>query len=111
MPGTCAAGKSRHNTPTRALPGAAHVFGVVDAGNGRWEVSGNENLELARWGNGDVHLTFWDSTHGQDVVTVIEPNGEAYYTEYIDSDIPSLTHIPNLGIALLELCDKIKASP
>ena len=35
-------------------------------------------LELLKWGDGSIRLTFWDTMHGKDVVFILDEDGSAY---------------------------------
>lgn len=71
-------------------------------------------LELSRWSDGEVHLTFWDSEHGQDVNFVIRDDRTTWReTTGVDIDgdpvldeNPTLTPV-DLERELLALCKRL----
>lgn len=68
-------------------------------------MANGHSLELMRWG-GDkkVHLCWWDYMHGEDTNFVIDEDGTAYISSYMnDNDTePTLTPV-NLGLELVKL--------
>lgn len=36
------------------------------------------NMELLKWGDGTIRLSFWDAISGADVVFVLQPSGQAW---------------------------------
>lgn len=36
-----------------------------------------DNMELAKWGDGTIRLAFWDRRHGEDRIFELCPNGRS----------------------------------
>jgi hypothetical protein len=79
-------------------------------------MSNKAGWELSEWGgdNGDgsVRLVYWDYLHGNDVVIRIDKDGVCYrQTGYVNgTSDETWEHIPNLGLALIEINNDIEAS-
>ena len=42
------------------------------------------NLELSKWGDGTIRLTYWDSLHGEDVSYILNDDDKVYIEDPSD---------------------------
>jgi len=61
------------------------------------------NLELMKWGDESIHLTFWDSVNGDDVCFVLTKTG-AYIEDDADKQTPC-----DLTAELIKLAERFDA--
>jgi sensor domain CHASE-containing protein len=65
------------------------------------------DFELGAWGDGTIRLVFWDSAAGNDIVFVLDSDGQAYRASYVGDDTEARTPV-QLVLALRELAQKKK---
>ena len=44
------------------------------------------NMELMKWGDGTIRLTFWDNVHGDDIMIVLNEDGTAQQSVAMHED-------------------------
>lgn len=75
-------------------------------------MANGHELGLSYWGKErELHLTYWDHLHGEDMDFIIAEDGQVYISEYADydglgADEPNLIPV-NLTEELRKLADKL----
>ena len=68
-----------------------------------------DNMELLRWGDGTIRLSFWDVSRGEDRIFVLREDGLASLVSAIADDGSETLVAVNLVLALRRLAHEMEA--